>query len=372
MTMMKSNPRSRRLRSALLAGLVMGAAALPAAAVDPAYSGSWYNPAESGSGFNLEIFSDSRALLFWYTYDSSGEAVWLYSEGAISGERIDFDVYYSQGMRFGDLDPADNDTRRWGSLSMQFSDCNTATISYASTLTGFAHSPQGTGTVDVQRLVSIDGLPCRTSAGGYWVGRHFDPELGRWADLAGVTTEDGRLFFSSLESDEVMIGSYVATGGSLDFEYQVCEGGEPDCYQSTGSALFAGRDWINGTSTSPVWGTQPMELSYRTLYERDVTTTSIAGNYTLSSQGVTYAITVLANGALTGSDDQGCQYSGQLTPIDGNFNAFAFEGTVSACTSDSWQGVVVNTDNEVGDRDQLEFRVATGYSQVQFVLDRIP
>src|SRR5690606_18124740 len=134
-----------------LAGLAVCAATMPAAAVEPAYSGSWYNPAESGSGLHLEAFSDTRAPLAWYTYDSWGDAVWLYSEGEIVGDRIDFDVYYSEGMRFGELNPVDNDTRRWGSLTMQFSDCNTASINYASTLTGFPHSPQGTGTVDVQR-----------------------------------------------------------------------------------------------------------------------------------------------------------------------------------------------------------------------------
>lgn len=362
----------RSLVRAWMAGLLLGVAGLPAAAVDTAYSGSWYNPAESGSGFNLEIFSDTRALLFWYTYDSSGKAVWLYSEGAINGERIDFDVYYSEGMRFGDLDPADNDTRRWGSLSMQFSDCNTATINYASTLTGFPHSPQGTGTVAVQRLVNLQGLPCRAAAGGYWVGRHFDPGLGRWSDLAGVLTEDGRVHFSSLDSDEVFIGTYAATASTLSFTYRVCEGGEPNCYNATGTALYSGRDWISGTSTSAPFGTQPFELTYRTLYEREVSTASIAGNYTLSDAGVTYAITVSANGALTGNDNQGCQYAGQLTALNANFNAFGYQGTVAGCTTDNWNGVVVNTDDEVGDAARLEFRVATGDSQLQFVLDRAP
>lgn len=370
--MRTKNKNKRCMVPAMLAGLAFCASALPAVAVETAYSGSWYNPAESGSGFNLEIFSDSRALLFWYTYDGNGDAVWLYSEGVISGERIDFDVYYSQGMQFGNLDPADNDSRRWGSLSMEFSDCNTATIDYASTLTGFPHSPQGAGTVNVQRLVNISGLPCRGDAGGYWEGRHYDPQLGRWADLSGVLTEDGRMFFSSLDSDEVMIGSYTATGGTLQFNYRSCEGDDLNCFDASGTALFAGGDWINGTAGVAAEGLQPVELTYRTIYDRAVTTTSIAGNYTLAEGGETYSITVLANGALSGSDTQGCQYAGQLTPIDANFNAFAYEGTVSACTSDSWSGLVVNTDAEVGDAGQLEFRLATNTGQIQFEINRSP
>src|SRR5688572_889583 len=96
--------------SALL-GLVATLVPATANAMDPSYSGSWYNPTESGSGFNLEIFSKTRALLFWYTYDEAGDPVWLYSEGVLNGERIDFDVYYSDGMHFSDMDSADRTNR---------------------------------------------------------------------------------------------------------------------------------------------------------------------------------------------------------------------------------------------------------------------
>ena len=110
-------------------------AASPAAAIDSSYSGSWYRPSESGSGFNLEIFSDERALLFWYTYNEAGEPIWLYSEGDIDGDTIDFVTYYSDGKTFSDPTlPREN--RVWGNVLMEFTDCNTATISYDSTLTG--------------------------------------------------------------------------------------------------------------------------------------------------------------------------------------------------------------------------------------------
>ncbi|KFN48895.1 hypothetical protein [Arenimonas composti] len=78
---------TRKHAIAATAGTLALAFALPAAAIDPSYSGSWYNPPESGSGFNLEIFSRDRAILYWYTYDDAGEPVWLYSEGVIEGDR---------------------------------------------------------------------------------------------------------------------------------------------------------------------------------------------------------------------------------------------------------------------------------------------
>ena len=103
---------------ASLAAALMLTVAMPATAIDPAFSGSWYNPPESGSGFNLEIIDSERALLFWYTYDDNGDAVWLYSEGEIEGQKIDFVVYYAEGMRFSDLDTADKVNRVWGTLTM--------------------------------------------------------------------------------------------------------------------------------------------------------------------------------------------------------------------------------------------------------------
>jgi hypothetical protein len=125
----------RSVFAAVVVAVMAIAMPKPAAAIDPSYSGSWYNPPDSGSGFNLEIFDDSSALLFWYTYDDNGDAVWLYSEGTIEGQTIEFDTYFAQGMRFSDLDNEDKDNRFWGTVTMEFSDCFNATITYASTLT---------------------------------------------------------------------------------------------------------------------------------------------------------------------------------------------------------------------------------------------
>jgi hypothetical protein len=358
--------------AALLVAAAFALAPRSAAAVDPSYSGSWYRPSESGSGFNLEVISDTRALLYWYTYDDNGDPVWLYSEGTIAGERIDFDVYYADGMTFSDPDTADKVNRPWGTLSMQFVGCDDATITYQSTLTGIEHSPVGARTLPVERLVNIHTLPCRREASGYWVGRHFDPSLnggqGAWADLSGVLTEDGRLFFSSEASDEVFIGTYVASGDNLAFEYEACETDGSPCYDALGTADYANRDYIRGTSNSLPWGDQPLELTYRTLYDRAVTLASLAGTYTFDADGQTWTLTVTQTGALV-ADGPSCDHTGQLTQIDADFNAFYYEGTTT-CQAGTVQGVVVNTDVAAGDRDALEFRLGTATSPIVFTATR--
>jgi hypothetical protein len=364
----------RHLVPTMFLGLAAAFAPSAAQAIDPSYSGSWYRPSESGSGFNLEIFEDDRALLFWYTYTDDGQPVWLYSEGIIDGEAIDFDVWYADGMRFSDLDTADKVNRPWGSLLMEFTDCNTATISYDSTLTGVPNSPEGTRAVPVQRLVSIASLPCRRQAAGYWKGEHFDPTLGvdgMWADLSGVLTEDGKLFFSSDDSEEVFLGTYHVNGSTLVFNYRICPNGGGACVDATGSSTYASRDFATGQGTSAQWGTQPFNLYYSTVYDRTPTLASLAGTWGLTDAGVVYTVNVTAAGVVSGSDSRGCTYSGQLAAVDEDFNAFSFTGNIGGCTAEGWTGMVVNTDAvNAGDRDALEFRIEGEGNAYAFTLTR--
>ena len=359
---------------ALLASLVLAALPSQASALDPTHSGSWYDPTKSGHGFSLEIFSNTRAIMFWYTYDNAGEPLYLYADGVISGDSITFTGYYFAGMPFGTFDPAANVRQTWGTMSMTFLDCDTATFTYASTLTGTAHAPTGSGTINLKRLVGIKGSPCRRAGAGHWTGRHFDPTLnggaGAWADLSGVLTPDGRLFFHSEQSGEVMVGTYTDDGNTLAFNYETCEEGTTNCFDAAGATTYGARDWIVGTATSAPYGTQPFELSYRTTFERDASLAGLAGAYSLLEEGVTYSLTVNAAGAVTGSDTQGCSYQGQLSVLDSESNVYGYEGTTSACTTDTMSGVVVNTDVVPGDGKVLQFRVITNQSSQAFALTR--
>lgn len=367
----------RQFAGAFLLGLAFVLAPAPAGAIDPSYSGSWYNPPESGSGFNLEIFSSERALLYWYTYDDAGEPVWLYSEGVLNGQRIDFDVYYSDGMRFSDLDTADKDNRRWGSLTMTFADCNNATISYASTLTGLPHSPVGARTLPVKRLVNIHTLPCRREASGYYTGTHTDPTVaGGVSDLEGVLTSDGQVYLRSLASDEVFIGEYTPTpNNNASFALQNCADGTDQCVGSTGLATYRNKYYVRGTNTTTQWGTQNFYLTYHTVYDQARDVASIAGLYTLTEGGVTYTVRIDAGGVVTGTDTRGCEYDGFIAEYDvlARSNVFSYQGLLQGCTGDDWEdwtGVAINLDDAPGDRRYLLFILDTGDGAISFRLRR--
>lgn len=343
----------------IFATFLLAVAAAPAAAIDPSYSGSWYSPPESGSGFNLEIFEDDRALLFWYTYDDAGDAVWLYSEGAIDGEEIAFDTYFAQGMRFSDLDAADKDNLYWGTVTMTFQDCDHATIRYESTLTGLDHSPVGSRTFDVERLVNIASLPCRSPLAGYWSGRWYDAWNERWVDLAGLIDHEGRMFMHSAEARLVIVGGTTANGpgeGHAQFEAHGLDERVVDT--GTGSLVFAAKDFLRTVEDCDEYGCYPvqgLEATYRTVFDRQVSLASLAGEWAYSNRGIDYTMSVLADGTVAVSGSDGCEATGRFEQFDANFNSFYF-AVQSDCEAGVLdEGFVVNVDVDPGDRAGLEF-----------------
>jgi len=66
------------------AALLLLLVSLPAAAFTPE-SGWWWNPDESGRGFNIEI-QDDVIVVSTYVYDEDGNPVWYWSAGHLNGQ----------------------------------------------------------------------------------------------------------------------------------------------------------------------------------------------------------------------------------------------------------------------------------------------
>ncbi len=146
--------------ASLLAASIATAVHLPVAAASlPAgISGSWYNPEQSGHGLSVEILDQQRALGYWYVYDPDGNPIHLYLDGTIEQTSIISDAYYSSGMRFGSFDPLDHQLGLWGTVTLTFSDCDSATLQWNAH--GEAGAGFGVGETSLTRLSAIAGLPC--------------------------------------------------------------------------------------------------------------------------------------------------------------------------------------------------------------------
>jgi hypothetical protein len=121
------------------------------------FSGSWYDKSHSGEGIILEVLNDGRVLTQWFTYDNDGEQMWIQGVGELDGDILNVKTLYTAtGTTWGTLFDSDDVVRQdWGSLTMEFHDCDNATAMYESTV-GF-----GNGSFNMIRLTSLLGIPCK-------------------------------------------------------------------------------------------------------------------------------------------------------------------------------------------------------------------
>jgi hypothetical protein len=147
-----------RLKNCLLAAaLAVGLGLVPSAdaGLPPGVSGAWYNPAQSGHGLSLEILAPDRALLFWYLYDAEGQPFFLYIDGRIEGRSIEGNAFAPKGMRFGSFDRSGFDMPEWGTVRIDFDDCNNGLLHWDALSSEF-----GSGSTELRRLSRIHASDC--------------------------------------------------------------------------------------------------------------------------------------------------------------------------------------------------------------------
>ena len=148
---------ARPLRRLALA-LSLSSPALASAALPAGLSGSWYNPAQSGTGFSIQMLSETNALVFWYATDPDGNPFNLYMEARVENESLVGRALAPRGLRFGEWDRADLQAPHWGEVRIDFADCDSALLSW--TPNGPAGAAFSPGSAPLQRLTRIEGNRC--------------------------------------------------------------------------------------------------------------------------------------------------------------------------------------------------------------------
>ncbi len=151
-----------KLSDAYFDNLYFDSAAPVASAItlDGYLSGNWYDPSQSGQGFQLEFTDQGNSLLavwFVYTPDGSGQN-WIYAQGAYDSTKstVTIPALILTGAKFPPLfKSSDVHTTSWGTITFTFTDCNHGTASWNSTVSGYGH-----GSMPISRLTSIRGVTC--------------------------------------------------------------------------------------------------------------------------------------------------------------------------------------------------------------------
>lgn len=134
-------------------------------------TGNWRDINHSGEGIQTEVIEGDNAdgsvshyiAVAWYTYDSLGIPYWLFGSGSFNAGDTSATMqlaYYGGGGFAGNFGSAATPAL-WGTLSVQFPDCNTMQFSYQPTSGLDSSVPQGSGTRIWTRATTINSLTCQ-------------------------------------------------------------------------------------------------------------------------------------------------------------------------------------------------------------------
>ncbi len=128
----------------------------PALSLSTDLSGSWYDPAHSGEGYVIQQLSDQQALVYWFSYNSTGDQAWMFNTASIENGSINVEqLLQASGGGFGrSFDPASVKLKNWGQLDIQL-DCSGGSANYTSDKTGFSSGEQ-----QLVPLTRLQGSTC--------------------------------------------------------------------------------------------------------------------------------------------------------------------------------------------------------------------
>jgi hypothetical protein len=155
----------------------------------PPQTGWWWNQAEDGRGFTLEV-SGNTLVMVSYLYDEAGRAAWYLSAGPTSLDGSLFTGtldYYTGGQTLTGAWRAPNrPPTSAGQVTLAFSDAHNGTLTWPG------------GTVAIKRFeFGVGGVNAVPLAG--------QPESGWWWNAG----EDGRAFFVEWQGGFVGVASYM-------------------------------------------------------------------------------------------------------------------------------------------------------------------
>lgn len=94
--------------------------------INNALSGTWYNPDRDGEGFIIDVANAGNIVISFYTYDNTGQQMWLIGTGDVDGSVAVIDFYVTEGGFYGSaFDPELVNKTFWGTGIFTFSECAT-------------------------------------------------------------------------------------------------------------------------------------------------------------------------------------------------------------------------------------------------------
>ncbi len=222
--------------------------------------------------------------------------------------------------------------------------------------------------------------PPDASPSGIYQGRLVSTTAGN-LDVMGVISENSDTWLRSLfasYSGIVSVDGEALTGTLTEYR------GERNLFygfDGVSSVLLDGtvaeREGISGDYTGDLDQGQ-FFLNYLDLYERGPSLILLSGIWTSSlgsAGGGVYVVTmeIGADGQLFGSDSDGCVFRGELSVIDGRYNAYQAAISISLCNEidGDYSGLAYLSDFAGGQDNQLDFGISNESFAFAARLDRL-
>jgi glucose/arabinose dehydrogenase len=138
--------------------------------INSGLSDAWYDPATDGQGFFIVVWPDTGLIfLSWFTFDMErppqdatamlGEPGhrWLTAQGPYSGDTANLEIAMTAGGVFDSSVPAPDDPLPYGTISITWSDCGNALLTYNLT------SSARIGQIPLQRIVDDNLAACEAN-----------------------------------------------------------------------------------------------------------------------------------------------------------------------------------------------------------------
>jgi len=232
------------------------AAFVPAGGVTP-QGGYWYNPAEGGRGFVIEVQGSSMYMAA-FLYAASGEATWVYSGGPmLSATEYQGSLYtFSGGPALtGAYKTPTQNPGTAGSIDIVFSSASTATVTWPGgmlQIERFGFGPGGAGVTQ----------PMGSPQNGWW----YNPaEGGRGF---GIEVQGGAMYLAGYMYDAAGNPVWYLASGNM-----------------TNSSLFQGT-WAQFANGQTLTGS----------YQAPTTANADVGSLTVQFSDTTDAIMTLPDG----------------------------------------------------------------------------
>jgi len=306
------------MKRSLLA-LLAAAFSLSALAAAPE-SGWYFNPAESGRGFNIEI-QGTTLFIAGFLYDAAGHPIWFVSGGPMSSASS----YSGAAYKSDNGQPLGGSYRSptavpFGNVSITFPTTVDANINVNDV------------NFNVTREI-FGAAPVAATPEGLWVGSTSASET-----IVGIVLDNSMFYFLYTYPGTTTIAG-VVQGSGIGGNGQITSTNAKDfvlgygVLNATVIGTYTARSSMTGQFSSSL-GIQAFSAVYDVSYETPASLAAAAGAYSgtvASSAGYQSAtFTVSSSGAITGAVP-GCSFIGHAS-VHGNVNAFDLSMTFSGGT----------------------------------------